>query len=108
MRADPRSGHDLRGERVAGVQAGIEALRHETKSEVAKVEAGIEAHRQETKAGTAAPKAQLVKWAFGVMGATTALFTATVKLTQPGARHSPQGTGLPSDSPWRRSQGVSG
>ncbi len=67
MRADPRSGHDLRGERVAGVQAGIEALRHETKSEVAKVEAGIEAHRQETKAGTAAPKAQLVKWAFGVM-----------------------------------------
>ena len=44
-------------------------------------QAGIDALRQETKAAIAALKAELVKWVFGVMGATTALFAAIVKLT---------------------------
>ncbi len=38
---------------IARVEAGVEALRQETKADIARVEAGVEALRQETKADIA-------------------------------------------------------
>ena len=66
-------------------QAGMKALRQETKADIAKVEAGVEALRQETGADIAALKDDLIKWmfrvVFGGMVAVTDRFAAIVKLT---------------------------
>ncbi len=72
-------------------RADIEALRQETKADIARVEAGIEALRQETRAGIEAVrhetsaaistvKADLVKWLFGALIAQGGLIVALVKL----------------------------
>ena len=54
---------------VAKVEAGVEALRQETKTEIAKVEARVEA-----------VKADLLKWMLGAMIAQGGLVVAQVKL----------------------------
>ena len=61
-------------------RAGIESLRQETKAEIAKVEAGVEALRQETKAAVEAVKVDLLKWLFGALIAQGGLVVALVKL----------------------------
>ena len=58
---------------IARVEAGIEALRQETK-------ASIEALRQETKAAIEAVKVDLLKWLFGALIAQGGLVVALVKL----------------------------
>ena len=58
---------------IARVEAGMDALRQETR-------AGIEALRQETKAAIEAVKADLVKWLFGALIAQGGLIVALVKL----------------------------
>ena len=68
----------------------MEALRQETKADIARVEAGIDALRQETrasveavrhetKAAIEAVKADLVKWLFGALIAQGGLIVALVK-----------------------------
>ena len=55
-----------------------------TKADLAKVEAGVEALRQETRADIAALKADLIKWMFGAMLAMTGIFAVIVRLMVPG------------------------
>ena len=61
-------------------KASIETLRQETKADIARVEAGMDALRQETKAAIEAVKADLVKWLFGALIAQGGLIVALVKL----------------------------
>ena len=61
-------------------RAGIESLRQETKAEIARVEAGVEALRQETKAAVEAVKVDLLKWLFGALIAQGGLVVALIKL----------------------------
>ncbi len=61
-------------------RAGMEALRQETKADIARVEVGMEALRHETKAAIEAVKADLVKWLFGALIAQGGLIVALVKL----------------------------
>ena len=80
---------------IAKVEAGIEALRQETRAGMdvlrqetkADIEAlrqetraGIEAVRHETSAAIEAVKAELVKWLFGALIAQGGLIVALVKL----------------------------
>ena len=58
---------------VARVEAGIDALRQETKAD-------IEALRQETRAAIESVKADLMKWQFGALIAQGGLIVALVKL----------------------------
>ena len=58
---------------IARVEAGMDALRQETR-------AGMDALRQETKAAIEAVKADLVKWLFGALIAQGGLIVALVKL----------------------------
>ena len=58
---------------IARLEAGMDALRQETK-------AGIEALRQETKAGIETAKSDLMKWLVGLLIAQGALIVALVKL----------------------------
>ena len=51
-----------------------------TKADIAKVEAGIEALRHETSAAISTVKADLVKWLFGALIAQGGLIVALVKL----------------------------
>ena len=51
-----------------------------TKADIARVEAGIEALRQETKAEVAAAKNELMKWMIGLLIAQGGLIVALVKL----------------------------
>ena len=59
-------------ERIARIEAGMDALRQETKAE-------IEALRQETKAGLETVKVDLLKWMFGALIAQGGLIVALVK-----------------------------
>ena len=72
---------------IARIEAGMEAVRQETKADIARVEAdiarveaGMEALRHETKAAIEAVKADLVKWLFGALIAQGGLIVAFVKL----------------------------
>ncbi|MDE0029490.1 MAG: DUF1640 domain-containing protein [Deltaproteobacteria bacterium] len=58
---------------IARVEAGMDALRQETK-------ANIEALRQETRASIEAVKADLLKWLFGALIAQGGLIVTLVKL----------------------------
>ena len=58
---------------VARIEAGMDALRQETKAD-------IESLRQETKAAIAAVKVDLLKWLFGALIAQGGLIVALVKL----------------------------
>ena len=58
---------------IARVEAGIDALRQETKAE-------IEALRHETTGAIESVKADLVKWLFGALIAQGGLIVALVKL----------------------------
>ena len=58
---------------IARLEAGMDALRQETK-------AGIEALRQETKAGIETAKSDLMKWLVGLLIAQGGLIVALVKL----------------------------
>ena len=58
---------------VAEIEAGIEALRQETK-------VGMEALRYETKATIEASKADLMKWLIGALIAQGGLIVALVKM----------------------------
>ena len=60
-------------------KADIEALRQEAKADVARIEAGMEALRQETKAGLETVKVDLLKWMFGALIAQGGLIVALVK-----------------------------
>ncbi|MDE0334501.1 MAG: hypothetical protein OXI64_06040 [Defluviicoccus sp.] len=60
-------------ERIAKVEAGMEALRQETK-------AGMDALRQETRAAIEASKSDLMKWLVGLLIAQGGLIVALVKL----------------------------
>lgn len=51
-----------------------------TKADIARVEAGIEALRQETRATIEAVKSDLLKWPFGALIAQGGLIVALVKL----------------------------
>ena len=59
--------------RIAQVEAGVQALRQETK-------AGMEALRQESRASIEAVKVDLLKWLFGALIAQGGLIVALVKL----------------------------
>ena len=72
---------EKQAETLADEQIALLNANLATKADLARVEAGIEALRQETKADIAALKAELVKWVVGVMVAMTAPFAAIVKLT---------------------------
>ena len=65
-------------------RAGIDALRQETKADIdalrQETRAGIEAVRHETSAAIEAVKAELVKWLFGALIAQGGLIVALVKL----------------------------
>ena len=61
-------------------KADIESLKHETKADIAKVEASVDALRHETKAAIEAVKADLLKWLFGALIAQGGLIVALVKL----------------------------
>ena len=72
-------------------KAGMDALRQETKADIARVEAGIdvlrqetradiESLRQETRAAIEAVKVDLLKWLFGALIAQGGLIVALVKL----------------------------
>ena len=61
-------------------KAGIDALRQETKADIARVEAGVDVLRQETRAAIAAVKVDLLKWLFGALIAQGGLIVALVKL----------------------------
>ena len=65
-------------------RAGIDALRQETKADIEalrqETKAGIEAVRHETNAAIEAVKAELVKWLFGALIAQGGLIVALVKL----------------------------
>ena len=65
---------------IAKVEAGMDALRRETRAEITKVEAAVETLRQETRAGIEAVKADLLKWLFGALIAQGGLIVALVKL----------------------------
>ncbi len=58
---------------IARIEAGMDALRQETR-------AGIEALRQETRASIEAVKADLLKWLFGALIAQGGLIVTLVKL----------------------------
>ncbi len=58
---------------IARVEAGMDALRQETKAD-------IEALRQETRAAIEAVKVDLLKWLFGALIAQGGLIVALVKL----------------------------
>ncbi len=58
---------------IARVEAGMDALRQETKAD-------IESLRQETKAAIEAVKVDLLKWLFGALIAQGGLIVALVKL----------------------------
>ena len=71
----------------ARIEAGMDALRQETKTNIAKVEAriakveaGIETLRQETRAGIETAKSDLMKWLIGALIAQGGLIVALVKL----------------------------
>ena len=51
-----------------------------TKADVARIEAGIEALRQETRAAIEASKSDLMKWLIGLLIAQGGLIVALVKL----------------------------
>ncbi len=61
-------------------KAGMDALRQETKADIARVEAGIDVLRQETRAAIEAVKVDLLKWLFGALIAQGGLIVALVKL----------------------------
>ena len=61
-------------------KAGIDALRQEAKADIARVEAGIDALRQETRAAIEAAKSDLMKWLIGLLIAQGGLIVALVKL----------------------------
>ncbi|MDE0033620.1 MAG: DUF1640 domain-containing protein [Deltaproteobacteria bacterium] len=65
-------------------RAGIDALRQETKADIdalrQETRAGIDALRHETSAAIEAVKAELVKWLFGALIAQGGLIVALVKL----------------------------
>ena len=72
---------------IMKVEAGMDALRQETRAEIAKVEAriaqvdaAVETLRQETRAGIEAAKADLLRWLFGALIAQGGLIVALVKL----------------------------
>ena len=69
---------------IARIEAGIEALRQETKADIESLRqetrADIEVLRQETRAGIEAVKADLLKWLFGALIAQGGLIVALVKL----------------------------
>ncbi len=58
---------------IARVEAGMDALRQETRAD-------IEALRQETRAAIEAVKVDLLKWLFGALIAQGGLIVALVKL----------------------------
>ena len=51
-----------------------------TKADIARIEAGIEALRQETRATIESAKSDLLKWLFGALIAQGGLIVALVKL----------------------------
>ena len=72
---------------IAKIEAGMNALRQETKADIAKIEAGMNTLRQETKADIAkletrmeAIKSDLMKWMLGALIAQGGLVVALVRL----------------------------
>ncbi len=70
-----RQAETLAEEHVALLNANLA-----TKTDVVKIEAGVEALRQETKAAIAASKSDLLKWMIGALIAQGSLIVALVKL----------------------------